>query len=418
MAMINIGTDEVANDRSYRYKMPPLKSKIEGRGNGIKTVILNVKEVAQAFKAMKMDPRYVTKFFGVELGAQSKYDPKRDNGVGVVNGSFQTKELQKHLKTFVYEIVLCPNCRYPETTITKCDKKREQIHVECAACGHSGPLPTEHRIVQYFIKHPPATAGKKGGKKKVKMTAKERRALKQKKAREEAKAAASGTTGKKKKRSKGERSSKDVEDVWYCDIPAEALQERMDKETKALEDAKAKASKKSAGTKVKVQDYAKDAPSLILKEFLLLNPSDEDIVGEIERLELARSLQLDQKLKAIFEAIFDMNDSGSIKAAYEKYAGLLRRFTDSESNGHKFIGVFEDVMCRPGLRNYMIPRSAIFFKGLYDLDIISEQSIVSWYNEPAEEALMASKQDAEEIKEAAKPLILWFQKHAAGEAAG
>jgi translation initiation factor 5 len=42
--------------------------KVEGRGNGIKTVISNMNDVA---RALNRPPTYTTKFFGTELGSQS-----------------------------------------------------------------------------------------------------------------------------------------------------------------------------------------------------------------------------------------------------------------------------------------------------------------------------------------------------------
>lgn len=50
--MINIGGDE--KDASYRYKMPPLITKVEGRGNGIKTILVNITDVC---KAMHTEPQ-------------------------------------------------------------------------------------------------------------------------------------------------------------------------------------------------------------------------------------------------------------------------------------------------------------------------------------------------------------------------
>ena len=36
------------SDAFYRYKMPRLLAKVEGKGNGIKTVIVNMTEIAKA----------------------------------------------------------------------------------------------------------------------------------------------------------------------------------------------------------------------------------------------------------------------------------------------------------------------------------------------------------------------------------
>ena len=44
--MINIRRD--VKDLYYRYKMPRLVSKIEGKGNGIKTVVSNMVDIAKA----------------------------------------------------------------------------------------------------------------------------------------------------------------------------------------------------------------------------------------------------------------------------------------------------------------------------------------------------------------------------------
>jgi len=150
--MINIGKDNT--DKSYRYKMPPLQTKIEGRGNGIKTVIVNIVEIA---KALHIDPSYPTKFFGYELGAQSKFSPRTDRAV--VNGAFTAQDLSKTLERFIDAFILCPKCRLPEI---KMEVRKEKIRVDCAACGHNTLLETSHRLKQYILKNPPSAKAAKG----------------------------------------------------------------------------------------------------------------------------------------------------------------------------------------------------------------------------------------------------------------
>lgn len=47
--------------------MPRVIGKVEGKGNGIKTVIFNVTDLSMS---LKRDAGEVCKFFGTELGAQ------------------------------------------------------------------------------------------------------------------------------------------------------------------------------------------------------------------------------------------------------------------------------------------------------------------------------------------------------------
>lgn len=46
MSALNVNRN--VSDAFYRYKMPRLMAKVEGKGNGIKTVIVNMTEIAKA----------------------------------------------------------------------------------------------------------------------------------------------------------------------------------------------------------------------------------------------------------------------------------------------------------------------------------------------------------------------------------
>ena len=57
MGSVNINRS--LNDQFYRYKMPKLLAKVEGKGNGIKTVIVNMVDVAKALNRPPMCKCYL-----------------------------------------------------------------------------------------------------------------------------------------------------------------------------------------------------------------------------------------------------------------------------------------------------------------------------------------------------------------------
>ena len=89
-----LNVNRSVQDAFYRYKMPRLQAKVEGKGNGVKTVIPNMVEIA---RALGRPPTYATKYFGCELGAQTQFDFKNERYI--VNGSHDAAKLQVKLRS-------------------------------------------------------------------------------------------------------------------------------------------------------------------------------------------------------------------------------------------------------------------------------------------------------------------------------
>lgn len=145
-------------DPFYRYKMERLQSKIEGKGNGIKTVVANLSSVAAS---LARPPAYVIKYFGFELGAQTNTNPADDRWI--INGAHEASKLQDHLDGFINKFVLCKSCKNPETEI---NIKDGHILLDCKACGQRTAVDLRQKLSGYIIKMEPKK-GKKGKKEKI-----------------------------------------------------------------------------------------------------------------------------------------------------------------------------------------------------------------------------------------------------------
>src|ERR1700722_1916583 len=137
--------------------MPILQTKIEGKGNGIKTVIPNMSDVA---RALSRPPTYTTKFFGCELGAQTSFDEKNDRYI--VNGAHNADRLRELLDVFIEKFVLCKSCKNPETELVVLKVNRtEDIIRDCKACGERTGVDMRHKLTTFIVKNPPVKAKKK-----------------------------------------------------------------------------------------------------------------------------------------------------------------------------------------------------------------------------------------------------------------
>lgn len=144
-----LNVNREVQDQFYRYKMPRIIAKVEGKGNGIKTVIPNMTDVA---KALSRPATYTTKFFGCELGAQTQLDVKNDRYI--VNGAHDATKLQDLLDIFIKKFVLCQECDNPETNL-KVFVKKGVIAQHCIACGYTGMLDMTHKLTTFILKYPP-----------------------------------------------------------------------------------------------------------------------------------------------------------------------------------------------------------------------------------------------------------------------
>ncbi|CAL4892294.1 unnamed protein product [Urochloa decumbens] len=118
MALQNIGASN-KNDAFYRYKMPRMVTKTEGRGNGIRTKIENIADIA---KALDRPASYITKYFGYELGAENKCEQR----TALVNGAHDTAKLAGLLDNFIKKFVQCYGCGNPETKIILVSDKTQK----------------------------------------------------------------------------------------------------------------------------------------------------------------------------------------------------------------------------------------------------------------------------------------------------
>ena len=164
MSLINVRRD--VSDNFYRYKMERLQTKIEGKGNGIKTVVVNLPSVAAS---LARPPSYINKYFGFELGAMTNDQPKDDRWI--INGAHEASKLQDHLDGFINKFVLCKKCKNPETDVHIIGNDR--ILLDCKACGQRTEVDLRLKLSGYILKNQATKKGKNKAERRAAKRAKQ-----------------------------------------------------------------------------------------------------------------------------------------------------------------------------------------------------------------------------------------------------
>ncbi|CAH1413474.1 unnamed protein product [Lactuca virosa] len=389
MALQNIGAGN-SDDAFYRYKMPKMVTKIEGRGNGIKTNIVNMVDVA---KALARPPSYTTKYFGCELGAQSKFDEK--TGVSLVNGSHDTAKLAGLLEIFIKKYVQCYGCGNPETEVLI--TKTQMVQLKCAACGFISDVDMRDKLTSFILKNPPEQ--KKSKDKKALRRAEKERLKEGEAADEEVKKVKSKKKGKEVKPTSSPPA--DVADAdddniqWQTDTSAEAARQRVQEQLSAVTADMVMLLDEAVEAKTKTK-----APHQILVEKV-----KEDLEKGVGPDVMMSALTGTRKenVNAVYEGLFDGVEKGFAKVVVKRRKYLAAVVADGEEGQMMLLGAVEEY-CGKVKNPVAVKEVALVLKALYDADVVEEEYVVKWY----EEGLKGGNKDSV-IWRNAKPFVEWLQ---------
>ena len=419
MANVNIRRD--VTDPFYRYKMERLQSKIEGKGNGIKTVVVNLSNVADQ---LARPPNYVIKYFGFELGAQTNIDPKDDRWI--INGSHEATKLQDHLDGFINKFVLCKDCKNPETVVSI---KDANIILDCKACGQRTQADMRHKLASFILKNQP----KKG--KKDKSTKKADR-----KARKEAEKNATGedeAVNGNGHPSPGDSGSEQAEENGDVAVEAgsdDELTRKINAEAKQLP-SEPTAQEKEVQWSVDMSEEAVKARAKALPEDLkqtLVIEEDEDGetggksaydelgdwideqakaqggVAKVDGVEIykkAMELKIESKHRTPTVLAMSLFDENIAKQIEPRKALLRKVIGDSERHQKAFLGGIERFLgeSHPNL----IPTISAILLPIFQHDIVSEEVFKSWGSKASKKYV--DLETSRKVRKGAQKFLEWLE---------
>ncbi|KAH9963518.1 domain found in IF2B/IF5-domain-containing protein [Russula dissimulans] len=391
---VNIRRD--VDDKFYRYRMPVLLTKIEGKGNGIKTVVPNMSDVA---RALSRPPTYPTKFFGSELGAQTSVDEKNDRYI--VNGAHDARRLRELLDAFIDKFVLCGSCKNPETDLII--TKNEMIVRDCKACGERTGVDMRHRLSTYILKNPPKNKSKrsKGGHAEAPSPSNETNGSTGAGDNGEADAnAKAGSDDEMTKRIKAEASdlnpeSQLADEGWSADTSADAVKTRIAAVTAGV------AGIGLGGGGDDESDEDADSPYTQLGQWVKENAGG----NAVEVFKKVQELGIEKRHKAV-QVLAQTLFTGDILSEIPGYLPIFQKMVTSEKHQKSLLGGIERLagVEHPELIA-VIPKILMEF---YQADVLEEDVATSWGRHVSKKYV--DKETSKKVRKASEPFLKWLEE--------
>lgn len=358
--LLNIdGSDDVF----FRYKMRQLFVQVIGKGKMIRTMLLNIEDVS---KDLKVDPSYITSYFGYEIGAQSKFDPKKpERERASVSGEHDSTYMSNILKKFIQDFILCPNCKLPECVLIP-DKKTQKITMNCKGCGASTTTEMNEKLKRFIFNHPKGMVKEEKAPKKVKPDPNAKP--------EPAKAA----PVKKERRKPKEEEDDGTE--WSVDASAAAAEARRQ-------------AKLPDKLKELVVDERVD-PKEALTGYLLTQRNQKDILTEVRRIHQEYHLPIKSIAATVFEVLVNRLKP---KESLTENKDVLSEFADDSLEAQ--LAYLTSLQKWAEKDEPLLKLVPFLFKQLYDDDIVEEDTFLKWETENSASSVAAK----------AAPFLNWLR---------
>lgn len=108
--------------KSERFEYP----KVIGHIQGNRTIVTNFYQIADA---LHREPEHLLKYVLKELATPGEL---KKSGALIMGTKVSASRINEKISQYVKEFVLCPECKRPDTKLTKEDKI---TFMKCQACG-------------------------------------------------------------------------------------------------------------------------------------------------------------------------------------------------------------------------------------------------------------------------------------------